>query len=246
VDPQLWVPHDGPMSETRYHFFACFARLKHGVTLSQAQSEMDAIAARLNQGEPRGPGWGAIVQLLHEQIVGSSRAACLLLMGAVGFLLLIACANVANLSLARSVARGREFAIRSALGAGRSRLIRQLLVESTVLAIIGGGLGVLVAHSSLVGSVAFLPAKVPRLDQVRLDGSVLCFSLLVSLLTGVLFGLAPAFAASKRELGGWLKAAALSHSAGRGAEPRSPFPHRRRGFVCDGAFGRRGFNDQEL
>jgi putative ABC transport system permease protein len=215
VDPEIWVPYEGPMNVATYHFFACFARLKPGVTLSQAQSEMDAIAEGLNQGSPRGPGWGATVQFLQDHIVGSSRPACLLLMAAVGFLLLIACANVANLSLARSLARGREFAIRSALGAARSRLVRQLLVESVILAIIGGCAGVLLARWSLAGLVVFLPAKIPRLNEVRLDGSVLCFSLVVSVLTGLLFGLAPAFTTSTHDLTRRLKDAAIGCSEGR-------------------------------
>jgi putative ABC transport system permease protein len=205
VDPEIWVPYEGPISIANYHFFACFARLKPGVSVSQAQTEMDTIAERLNQGSPRGQGWGASVKLLHEQIAGGSRPACFLLMGAVGFLLLIACANVANLSLARSIARGREFAIRSALGAARSRLVRQLLVESTVLAVIGGCSGVLLARWSLAGLLFFLPAKLPRLNEVRLDATVMCFSLLVSLGTGLLFGLAPAFETSACNLKHWLK-----------------------------------------
>jgi putative ABC transport system permease protein len=228
VDPEIWVPYEGPMNVATYHFFACFARLKPAVTLPQAQSEMDTIAERLNQGSPRGPGWGASVQFLQEHIVGSSRPECLLLMTAVGFLLLIACANVANLSLARSLARDREFAIRSALGAVRSRLFRQMLVEGVVLAIIGGCAGILVARWSLAGLVVFLPAKIPRLNEVRLDGSVLCFSLLVSVLSGVLFGLAPAFTTSTTpDLTRRLKDAATGFSEGKR-------PNRARGFLVVG------------
>jgi putative ABC transport system permease protein len=215
VDPQLWVPYEGSMNENGAHFFASFARLRSGVTLSQAQGEMNRIVAQLNQEFPRGPGWGATVQPLREEIIGSSRTACLLLLGAVGFVLLIACANVANLSLARAAGRVREFAIRAALGAARWRIVRQLLVESVVLAMLGGGLGVLLAHWSLAGLLAFLPARSPRFDEVGLDGSVLWFTLLVSLLTGLLFGLAPAMDASKLDLQGWLKDAARGSSEGR-------------------------------
>jgi putative ABC transport system permease protein len=214
VEPQLWVPYEGSMNETDYHFFGCFGRLKPGVSFAQAQSEMNAITERNNQGFPRRSGWGAIVQPLREEIIGDSRPACLLLTGAAAFLLLIACANVANLSLARSAARGREFAMRTALGAGRSRLICQLVVESLILAIIGGALGILLARWSLAGLLAFLPARFPRLDEVSLDGRVLGFSLLVSLLTGVAFGLAPAWHVSRRELTGWLKHAAFGYADG--------------------------------
>ena len=224
VEPELWVPYEGPMSEDRYHFFGCFARLKPGISLAQAQSDMSAIAARINQGSGRAPGWGAIVQPLREQIVGSSRPACLLLTGASAFLLLIACANVASLSLARSAARSREFAVRAALGASRVHLVCQLLVESLVLSVGGSALGVLLAHWSLAGLVAFLPARLPRLDEVRLDGPVLWFSLLLSLVTALVFGLAPAWETSRREFKGWLKQASSGYT-------EAPPQQRARGFL---------------
>jgi len=185
------------------------------VNLAQAQSELNAIAARSAQEWPSQKDWGASVQPLDEQIVGNSRPALRLLLGAVGFVLLIACANVANLSLARSAARCKEFAVRSALGASRFRVVRQLLIESSTLAVLGGGLGVLLARWGLSALRGLQPTSLPRLDEIRLDGSVLGFTLLVSLLTGVLFGLAPALFILKPDLNESLKEGERGSSEGR-------------------------------
>ena len=215
VQPQLWMPYPGSMEERTNHYFLAFARLKAGATVAQAQSELNTIAERSGRDWPSQADWGASVQPLNEQVVGGSRPALRLLLGAVGFVLLIACANVANLSLARSVARGKEFAVRSALGAARLRLLRQLLVESAILALLGGGLGVLLARGGLAALTALQPTTLPRLDEIRLDSSVLGFTLLVSLLTGLAFGLAPALHASKPDLNESLKDGGRNSGEGR-------------------------------
>jgi putative ABC transport system permease protein len=215
VQPQLWVPYPGSMDERTNHFFLAFARLKPAVNIAQAQTELNAIAERSAKEWPSQKDWGASVQPLAEQIVGNSRPALRLLLGAVGFVLLIACANVANLSLARSATRCKEFAVRSALGASRLRLVRQLLIESSTLAVLGGGLGVLLARWGLSALRTLQPTSLPRLDEIRLDSSVLGFTLLISLLTGVIFGLAPALYISKPDLNEALKEGEHGSSEGR-------------------------------
>ncbi|MBI3667084.1 MAG: ABC transporter permease, partial [Acidobacteria bacterium] len=182
------------------------ARLKPGITLEKVRREMEVIAGRLELQYPqnyRGPrgapaGWRITVVPLREQITGRVRPALLVLLGAVGLLLLIACANVANLLLARVAARQREMAIREALGAGRLRLLRQFLVESLLLCVLGGALGLLVAYWGLDLLLALRPADLPRLEDVAVDRRVLLFATILSLLTGVVFGLLPVFARSAR------------------------------------------------
>jgi putative ABC transport system permease protein len=215
VQPQLWAPYPGSMDESTNHYFLAFGRLKGGVTPAQAQIELSAIADRVSEQWPSQKDWGASVRPLNEQIVGGSRAALRILLGAVGFVLLIACANVANLSLARSAARGKEFAVRSALGAARPRLVRQLLVESTMLALLGGASGVLLARCGLATLTALQPTSLPRLDEIHLDASVLGFTLVVSLMTGLVFGLAPALHDSKPDLNEALKEGGRGFSEGR-------------------------------
>jgi putative ABC transport system permease protein len=176
-------------------------RLKAGVSLAGARGQMRTIAARLASQYPdSNSGIGAEVAPLSEILVGSSRPTLVLLLAAVGFVLLIACANVANLLLARAMARGREMAIRAALGAGRARLTRQLITEALVLSFAGGGLGLLAAGWSASLLKALAPKNLPGPPELPLDSRVLAFTLLVSLLTGLLFGLAPAIRLSRRSL----------------------------------------------
>jgi putative ABC transport system permease protein len=150
----------------------------------------------------------------HERLIGDVRPALLVLVSAVCFLLLIACANVANLLLARATARSKEIAIRAALGAGRSRLIWQLLTESTLLAIGGGALGLLLARWSLRGLLALTPGNLPRFGDITIDGRVLAFTLLVALATGLLFGLAPALQMVKMDLNDSLREAGSRATVG--------------------------------
>ncbi|HEV2915213.1 MAG TPA: ABC transporter permease, partial [Pyrinomonadaceae bacterium] len=188
------------------YFLHVVGRVKEGVTLKQAEIEMRAIGERIEQQYPdEGFRLGATVVPLHEDVVGNVRSSLLVLLGAVGFVLLIACANVANLLLARASARHKEIAIRRALGAGRLRVLRQLLTESILLSLVGGGLGLLIAMWGVDLLIAASPLNVPRLKDVGLDARVLGFTLMISALTGIVFGLAPAVQASKIDLNDALK-----------------------------------------
>ena len=205
------------------HYLNLVGRLQAGVTVEQAQSEVAAIIHNARAKFARAPddyGLRAGVTPLQEEMVGDTRSTLLILLGAVGFVLLIACANVANLHLARTTARRREIAIRAALGARRGRIVRQLLTESVLLAIVGGAAGVLLALWGIDLLVALLPGEVPRLNTIGIDGRVLGFSLGLSLLTGVLFGLAPALQASKPDLQAALKEGGKAATAGAGRRLR--------------------------
>jgi predicted permease len=174
-----------------------FGRLNPGVTPSQAQAEMDEVARNLAVAYPEADAHHNIKLVsMKEDMVGNVQPLLLVLLVAVGFLLLIACANVANLLLARSVARSREFAIRSALGASCGRMIRQLLTESILLFAVGGSIGLLFAYCGMKMLLKALPAALPRFGEVSLDSKVLLFTLVLSLATGVIFGLAPALKAT--------------------------------------------------
>jgi putative ABC transport system permease protein len=177
------------------------ARLKPGVTLEQAQSEMSLIASRIEQQHPQeNTNYGIHLVLLREDLIGKLRPTLLMLFGAVAFVLLIACANVGNLLLARSSARRREIAIRAALGAGRARIVRQLLTESVLLALAGGCIGLLAAvwGTSLIEAIG--AQLIPWLGHIEMDARILAFTLAMSVLTGIVFGLAPAWRASRPDL----------------------------------------------
>jgi putative ABC transport system permease protein len=191
------------------------ARLKRDVELAQAQAEMDAISARLAREFPQtdGRGWGAVVIPMQEQIVGNSRTMLLMLLGAVGLVLLLACANVGNLLLTRAVSRRREIAIRSALGAERGRVFQQVLTEALLLAGAGGAVGLLLAYGTLTSASTLLASQVPRAEEISIDGRVLLFAMGVSMLTGMLAGTLPAVRAGRSDLNDALKEGGRSDGA---------------------------------
>ena len=215
---QFWTPF-APTKEERAarspHGTPALARLKPGRSIPQAQAELDAIAARLAKAYPDADkNWSFRVRSLTTDLVGDSRAPLLILLGAVGFVLLIACANVGNLFLSRGWSRRRELAIRSALGASRSRIIRQLLVEGLIVALIGGACGLLVAAWSVQGLRTLLPPDTPRIKDLSVDLTVLWFTLGASILAGLLFSLAPAALVSRQNLNGIVKEGGAQTGAG--------------------------------
>jgi putative ABC transport system permease protein len=223
---QVWVPLAFPAEEAAgrgNHFLEVIARLKPGATLQQARAEMETIAARLAQQYPeQNTRIGAVVNPLHEEIVGNMKPALLILLGAVVFVLLIACANVANLLLARAAVRQKEIALRLALGADRARLTKQLLVESVLLSLLGGLVGLGFAYAGLHLLTRFIPPDIAHAETIAIDGKVLVFTLLIAIVTGLIFGLAPASQASHFNLNETLKEGGRDSGAGvRGKRLRS-------------------------
>jgi putative ABC transport system permease protein len=221
---QIWRPLVfKPSNMTRnFHWFGSFAKLKRGVTLEAARAQMDTIGARIAHDYPdSNKGWGVNVERYSDILVGNQmRQSLYVLLAAVGMVLLIGCANLANLTLARGTAREREVAIRSSLGAGRWRLIRQFLTENVLLSLFGGLLGIAVGYATMAGlRMAVPPFTLPREANVTMDGRVLLFALILSVFTGVLFGLAPALRASRPDLAGSMKEGGRGASAG-GARQR--------------------------
>jgi putative ABC transport system permease protein len=203
-------------------------RLKPGVSVQKAQADIDMIASRIREKDKRDASFGMHVVSLQEQVVGDVRRALLVLLGSVGLVLLIACANVANLLLTRAAGREKEVAIRSALGAGWQRIARQLLSESVLLALVGGAAGLLVAQASLYAVRRMNPGNIPRLEDIGLNATVLWFTFIVSLLTGILFGLAPLWRAIHLDLNNSLKAGGRSGQSDGGLRLRR---HRLRGLL---------------
>jgi putative ABC transport system permease protein len=206
---EVWIPLGLTAQQAAVrgeHHYLAIARLKPGVTPTQAQVEMNTISKNLEQAYPEDDkGWGALVRSLREETVGEVRPALLMILGAVAFVLLIACANVANLILARTFERRKEIAIRSALGARRPHIVLQLLGESVIISLCGGVLGLIAAHFGIQLLIKFFADKLPRMGEIGLDGPVLFFTFVLSIATGILSGLLPALSMTKGNLNDALK-----------------------------------------
>jgi len=216
---ELWTPLNlaARANDRGGQSLRVFARLKPGVTRDQAQAETATIFRRLEQEYPAAnKGLALSVDPLHEKVVGKTRRALLILFGAVGFVLLIACANVANLMMARASARQKEIAVRTALGASSRRLARQLLTESVMIALVGGAFGLALALLGVKALVAFGPTNLPRVQTISLDGRILFFTLALSVLTGMLFGLAPVLQTLRGKFNNSLKEGSRGSTVGKG------------------------------
>jgi putative ABC transport system permease protein len=206
---QIWVPLALTPKEAAVrgeHHFLTIARLKPGITLSQAQTEMNTISQRLEQSYPEDDkGWGASIKSMRDETVGDVRPALLMMLGAVAFVLLIAWANVANLILARTFARRKEIAIRTAMGATRARIVQQLLGESLIISLCGGVLGLIAARYGIQLLIKFFADKLPRIGDIGLHGPVLAFTFALSIATGILSGLLSAWSITKGDVNEALK-----------------------------------------
>ncbi|MGH9971008.1 MAG: ABC transporter permease [Pyrinomonadaceae bacterium] len=216
-DTDLWVPLALNRINSRgrlIRYLSVVGRLKPNVTLPGAQNDLSIIAQQLEQQYPdTNKGFAVHLTPMHEEIVGKVRTALFVLLGSVGFVLLIACANVANLTLSRAIARRKEFAIRTTLGAGRRRLIRQLLTESLILSLFGGFIGLILATWGIDLLLSLSPESIPRHQEIGPDRSVLLFTLVLSLLTGLISGVVPAWKAAKIDLNETLKESGQLHGS---------------------------------
>ena len=204
---QLWVPlaqdplFGGWMGRRGGHWLQITGRMKPGVSIAQAQAELNAIGARLAKDFPKeNDGWTMQMIPLQQRMVFNVKSALFVLLGAVGLVLLIACANIANLLLTRATSRAREMAVRTTLGAGRNRIVRQLLSETAILGLLGGAAGIALAYWGVQSLASLLPADVPQVNPIRVDKFVLCFALLLSAIASFAFGLAPALFAANANL----------------------------------------------
>jgi len=221
---ELWVPFpiDAAAERRDNRYLSVVTRLKQGVSLPQAQAEMDTINLRLAQAyNETNSGWNVRLTNLRERLVGEMRSPLLVLLGAVAFVLLIACANVANLLLARATARQKEIAVRTALGASRWRIVRQLLTESVLLSIVGGAIGLWLSIWLTKLLIALSPPNTPRFDEIAPDARVLAFTLALTVITGLVFGLAPALQVSRPDLNEGLKEGLRSGASGHRNRLRS-------------------------
>ncbi|MFT4112539.1 ADOP family duplicated permease [Silvibacterium sp.] len=217
AESELWVPMAMPAVTPPYtpSELAFVGRLQRGVSVPQAQAAMNLFAGRIDRAWPVMKGWSqSRVTPMQQQIAGDARRPLLLILGAVGVVLLVVCFNIAGLLLARGIARSREFTLRTALGARRTRLLKQMLVESLLLAFLGGGLGVAVAALGIEAIKRLGPQQLPRLHEVSLDLHVLSFAAALTLLTGIIFGFAPALGATRVDLAGGLKDGGQRQGAG--------------------------------